>query len=455
MSLDLSKSKEFYIKLIAIAIPIALQQLIVSSLNLVDTFMIASLSKEAIAGVGAANKLFFLLNLFLFGMSSGSSILTAQFWGTKDIDGIKKVYGLSLAIAMAGSFLFTIMAVVFPKFVMGIFTTDLMVIEEGANYMRIVGISYVFTSITFITSFVLRSTNNVKLPLMVTVIAILMNTCLNYILIFGMLGFNALGVEGAAIATVIARFVECALLVYLVNRYRLPPSGLPSQIFRFSKAMTKKFIVIAMPVVINEVLWSTGVTMYAVVYGRMSTDAMAAMTITQTVEQIAFVLLVGVGNACGIILGNSLGSGEQESVLEDAKRFIGVSFMIGAIVGLGVIMIAPSIASIYNVSDTVYYNIVGSLSVYGLYLSVKSVNMSIIVGILRSGGDTKYCAILDAAGVWAIGVPLAFITGLYLKIDLPYVYAAILFEELFKVSFGIKRVLSKKWMNNLVDHSNS
>jgi len=452
MSLYLKKNKEFYLKMFSIAIPIALQQLVVSSLNLVDTFMIADLSKEAIAGVGAANKLFFLLNLFLFGMSSGSSILTAQFWGVKDISSIKKVYGLSLTFAIGGSFLFSVLAIVFPEFVMSIFTTDLKVIEEGANYMRIVGISYIFTSITFITAFVLRSTNNVKLPLKVTVLAISLNTFLNWVLIFGKLGFKPMGVEGAAIATVIARTIECGLLVYFVNKYKLPPSGLPSQIFRYSKEMTKKFVSIAMPVVINEILWSTGITMYAIVYGRISTDAMAAMTITQTIEQIAFVLLMGVGNASGIMLGNSLGAGVSDSVLEDAKRFIRVSFIVGTVVGLGVVGIAPAIAGIYNVSDVVYYNIVGSLTVFGLYLGVKAVNVVIIVGILRSGGDTKFCAVLDAVGVWAIGVPLAFITGLYFKIDLPYVYAAILFEELFKVSFGIKRVLSKKWMNNLVDH---
>lgn len=451
MTFSLGKNKEFYLKLFAIAIPIALQQLVVSSLNLVDTFMISSLSKEAIAGVGAANKLFFLLNLFLFGMSSGSSILTAQYWGVKDINSIKRVYGLSLTFAIGGSFLFSLMAIAFPSFVMSVFTTDSIVIEEGANYMRIVGFSYIFTSITFITAFVLRSTNNVKLPLYVTVVAISINTLLNYLLIFGRLGFPVMGVEGAAIATVIARSFECGALIFLVNKYNLPPSGLPSKIFRYSKEMTAKFIKIAMPVVINEILWSTGVTMYAVVYGRMSTDVMAAMTITQTVEQIAFVLLIGVGNACGIILGNSLGSGAGESVLEDAKRFMKVSFIIGAVVGLLVIIGAPYIAGIYNVSDIVYYNIVGSLMVYGLFLALKSVNMSVIVGILRSGGDTKFCAVLDAAGVWAIGVPLAFITGLYLKIDLPFVYAAILFEELFKITFGVKRVLSKKWMNNLVE----
>ncbi len=241
-----------------------------------------------------------------------------------------------------------------------------------------------------------------------------------------------MGVEGAAIATAVARTFECGLIIYLGNYYRLATSGTPDKIFRYSKSMTAKFVKIAFPVVINEILWSTGVTMYALVYGRMSTDAMAAMTITQTVEQIAFVLLIGVGNACGIMLGNSLGASEGADVYEDAERFIRVSALSGAFIGLLLVLSGSGIAGIYNVSDVVRYNIMGTLTVFGIFLMFKSVNMVIIVGILRSGGDTTFCAILDAAGVWVIGVPLAFLTGLYLKWDLPYVYAAVLLRRLLR-----------------------
>jgi len=450
-NISFTNNKDFYTKLISIAGPIALQQLVISSLNLVDTFMISSLSKEAIAGVGAANKLYFLLNLFLFGMSSGSSILTAQYWGLKDIKSIKIIYGLSLVFAMSGSLMFTFAAIVIPEEVLRIFTTDVQVIEEGASYLRIVGLSYVVTSISFVTAFSLRSTNNVRLPLLVTIVAISINTVLNYILIFGHLGFRAMGVEGAAIATVIARTLESALLIILINSRKLPISGMPNKIFVYSKEMTAKFIKIALPVVVNEVIWSTGITMYAVVYGRMGTDAMAAMTITQTIEQIAFVVLIGTGNACGIMLGNDLGAGKKD-VYNSAKRFISISFILGIVIGLLVILIAPAITSIYNVSDIININIIRTLRVFGLFLPFKAINVIIIVGILRSGGDTVFSAILDAMGVWLVGVPLAFITGLYLEWALPLVYAAVLFEEVFKIIFGIKRTYSKKWMNNLVEN---
>ena len=446
---------QFYKKLFAIAIPITLQQLIISSLNLIDTFMISSLTKEAIAGVGAANKVFFLLNLFLFGMSSGSSILTAQFWGKKDIENIKRVYGLSLTFALAGGFLFTFIAILLPQQVMRIFSEDSLVIIEGAKYLRIVGFSYIFTAITFSTIFVLRSTNYVKLPLFVTIIAISINTFLNWVLIYGNLGFQSFGVQGAAIATLIARTLECFLLILLSNYYKLPPSGKLNKIFDYNKKMAKHFSKIAMPVVINEILWSTGVTMYAVVYGRMGTDVMAAMTITQTIEQIIFVVSVGVGNASAIILGNSLGAMEGEKIYDEAIRFVKINFFLGAFMGVIIILSAPYIAGIYSVPPIVKYNIIGSLSVFGMYTMIKSVNLVIIVGILRSGGDTIYAAALDGIGVWGLGVPLAILTGLVLKLDLPYVYAAILFEEMAKLGFGLKRMKSKRWMNNLVEHQES
>jgi putative MATE family efflux protein len=446
---------QFYKKLFAIAIPITLQQLIISSLNLIDTFMISSLTKEAIAGVGAANKVFFLLNLFLFGMSSGSSILTAQFWGKKDIESIKKVYGLSLTFALGGGLLFTIIAILLPQQVMAIFSEDALVILEGAKYLRIVGFSYLFTAVTFSTMFVLRSTNYVKLPLFVTIVAISINTFLNWVLIYGNLGFQPLGVEGAAIATLIARTLECFMLVMLSNYYKLPASGKLSKLFSYNKSLAKHFSKIAMPVVINEILWSTGVTMYAVVYGRMGTDVMAAMTITQTIEQIIFVVSVGVGNASAIMLGNSLGAMEGEKIYDEAVQFVKINFLLGALMGITIILSAPHVAGIYSVPPIVKYHIIGSLSVFGIYTMVKSVNLVIIVGILRSGGDTIFAAALDGLAVWGLGVPLAILTGLVLKWDLPFVYAAILFEEMAKLGFGLKRMKSKRWMNNLVEHQES
>lgn len=448
----IEENKDFYGRLAKIALPIATSQLVVSSLNFVDTFMISSLGEASISGVGAANRLYFLLNLFLFGLSSGSSILTAQFWGKRDVKSIKKVYGLSLSIAFVSAVLFALLAFFAPRLVISLFSEDPMVIEEGARYLRIVSLSYVFTAISFSTIFVLRSTNYVTLPMVVTIFAILINTGLNYVLIYGKMGFPELGVEGAAIATTIARVIECGLLLFMVNLKNLPPSGRPNQIFVYEKEMTAKFIKIALPVVINELLWSTGVMLYSVVYGRMGTDDLAAMTITQTIEQISFVMIIGVGNATGIMIGNDLGAGKMDEVYEDAKKFVRLGFLMGAIVGVILILVAPPIAGLFDVTDPVKYRIIGSLSVFGFFLMFKCVNMVVIVGVLRAGGDTTYCAILDGVAVWFVGVPLGFITGLVFKMDLSFVYAFVLCEELSKFGFSIKRTMSKKWMKNLVEH---
>lgn len=444
--------RDFYGKLFAIALPVAFQQLIVSSLNVIDTFMISRLTDASVAGVGAANRVFFLLNLFMFGISSGSMILTSQFWGKGDKKSVKKVLGLSLTFGLLGAIFFTVLAMVFPTQVLGIFTTEQDVIMEGAKYLRIVGISYIFTAITFAYVFTLRATGKAMVPLVVTAIAILINVVLNYALIFGNFGFEAMGVSGAAIATVIARIIECVLILLLVNMLELPPAGSMSTLFGYDKELFQKFVKIAAPVLLNEILWSTGVTMYSIAYGRMGKEVMATMTISQSIEQIAFVFASGIGNAGGVMLGNDLGANRLDTVFRDAKRFIRISFIVGVVLGVGIYAVAPSIAGIYTkVGPLVQENVINTLRVYGVFMGFKCVNMIIIVGILRAGGDTKFCATLDAGAVWLWGVPLAFITGVVLQLDIKFVYAAVLSEEFLKMFFGIYRVNSKKWIKNLVE----
>lgn len=442
---------DFYKKMIKLALPIAFQQLIISVLNLVDIFMISSLSEEAIAGVGAANKLYFLFNLFLFGMSSGSAILTAQYWGVKDIKTIRKVYGISLTLGIVGSFLFGSLAIFVPEWVMGFFTKDQAVIQQGVIYLQTIGISYLFTAVSFATVFILRSTNYVKLPMIISIIAIGLNTFLNWVLIFGNLGFEALGVKGAALATVIARGVEVVLVIGLTYHFHLPPAGQLREIFGYNYHLVKRFFVIAGPVIINELLWSSGVTMYAAVYGRMGTTVMASMTINQTIEQIFFVFIMGISSGAAIILGNELGRGELELAYKDSLRSMKLSLLIAIGLSLILVFTAKPIAYLFNVSIEIQANIIACLYVFAAYMPIRMLNTLIVVGILRSGGDTVFTAVIDGLGVWLVGVPLAFLTGLAWGWPIWWVYAAIMIEEAVKFIFGFWRTLSKKWLKNLVE----
>ena len=441
--------KSFYKKVAVIAAPIALQQLVISSLNMVDVFMISSLSNESIAGVGGANKLYFMFNLFLFGMSSGSAILTAQYWGAKDYKSIKQVYGITLSFGMVISLIFGLLALLLPEWVMHFFSGDTGVIREGAAYLRWVGFSYFFNAVSFATVFTLRSTKEVKLPLLVSIVAIGLNTILNWVLIFGHFGLPALGVVGAAIATLLSRVLEMLILLIMCNRRKLAPSGRLVEIFSYPLELVKKYIIIAGPAVVNEVVWSSGVTMYAVVFGKMGTEVMSAMTIYQTIEQMAFVLIIGLSNSAAIILGNTLGKGDLTKAYQEAIEFIKLGVAIALFLAVLVVLLAEVTVGLFPLTPTVHLYVVRSLYVMAAALLPRTLNTITVVGILRSGGDTFFTALIDGLGVWVVAVPLAFITGLYFKWDIWFVVAAISMEEVVKVVLTLWRTFSKKWLRNL------
>lgn len=440
----------FYRKLFAIALPIALQNIISSSLNLIDTFMISSLSSASIGGVYAANKLFFILFLFLFGISSGSAILTAQYWGVKDVKNIRRVLGICLMLGVSGALLFAFGAIAVPVSVMRIFTNDAGAISEGAAYLRIIGWCYVPSAITFGYVFILRSTGRVKLPMVVSTIAIATNTFLNWVLIYGNLGMPAMGVRGAAIATVIARFGEMAVMLYIIYQQKDVGAAKFGELVDINGAFFKKYMMTVLPVILNELIWATGVTIYDMVFGRMGESVLAAMAITKTIEQFGFFMIYSLGNASGVVLGNQMGTGDMTHVFSYAMKLLRLMIGVGLIMSLIFYGFAPFFAGLFQVEtlETIY--IIQCLRMLALATTFKAINMLVIVGILRSGGDTKFAMILDGAAVWFVAVPLVILGGLVWQLDIRWVYLLSLTEEFSKAVVSMKRTLSRKWINNLI-----
>lgn len=442
--------KQFYRTMFSLGVPMVVQSLVTSFLNIVDTFMISNLSSEAIAGVGAANRVFFMLNLFLFGTSSGAAVLAAQFFGVKDYKSIKKVLGMTLIMGVCGATLVSVLAIGLPTTMMRIFTNEADVIVEGAKYLRIIGFSYIATAITFSFSFVLRSIHQVKLPVIVSIFSIGLNTFLNWVLIYGHLGFEPLGVKGAAIATVIARIGEMGILVAVVYSKNMPIAARLSELLDLRKTFVKKFFKTVSPVIANELIWAAGVTGYAMVYGRMGKTVMAAMTISQTIEQLAFIIFFGTSSAAAVMLGNALGANEMKKAETYAARYIRMFIILGIITSVILYFVSGGIADIYQVEPAVKETVKVTLSIFSLFITVKSLNLLIIVGILRSGGDTVAAMLIDTIAVWGVGLPLGILGGLILKLDIRFVYIMVLSEEAFKVIVSLIRYKSKKWMKNLV-----
>ncbi|MGG7213183.1 MATE family efflux transporter [Clostridium nigeriense] len=445
------EDKKFLRKTVAIGIPIAIQALLNTTLNLVDTMMIGTLGQSAIAAVGLANKVFFVFTLLLFGIVSGSSILTAQYFGKRDIKNIRRVLGISLIIGLSGAIVFMLAGLFIPRTVMRIFTPSEGTIAIGASYLVIVSLSYPLTAITNCYISLLRATNKVKAPVFISIISILVNVVLNYTFIYGNFGAPRLGVQGAAIATVIARLVECTSILSVVYISRGPAAAKVKELVDFNKEFIKKYFVTVSPVIANEFIWGLGVTMYSLVYGRMGDEAVASITITQNVEQICVVIFQGLSSATAVILGNELGANKLKDAEKHAKGFFVLQLMLTIVMGIVCIIIRKPLINLFQVPSNVASNITKCLTVFVCYLPFRMFNLVNIVGVLRSGGDTKASLLLDMTGVWCVGIPFAFLGGIVLGLPIYYVYAMITIEEVYKFILGLRRYKKKKWLKNIVE----
>ncbi len=447
---DMFKDQEFFRTFIKIALPIALQNLFVSSLGIVDTMMVGSIGETAIAAVGLANQIFFLLNFTLFGINSGAAIFTAQFWGARDVRGIRKVMGLELMLGLATCAVFSGVALLLPAQALGFYSADPEVVRLGTGYLRTVGLSYLATTLTLCLTTVLRSTGLIRLPVVAAIGTLCLNTALNYVLIFGHFGFPQLGVEGAATATCIARWLECAALLAYAYLARTPAAARLPELLGFDRDFLGRYFHVTLPVVINEVLWSLGTSFYAAIYAHVGTEQVAAYNVAITILNLATVLFVGISSACGIMVGNAIGAGDPERAFNNARRSLGIGGVLALVVGLGLFLVRESALSIYSLSPQGMQAARDILGVLTISVFYRAFNPTIIVGILRSGGDTRFSAVIDVAAVWLVALPLGTLGAFVFYLPIQWVVLCILAEGLFKMSIGLWRVFSRKWINMLV-----
>jgi putative MATE family efflux protein len=441
--------RDFYQQLFKIALPIALTQFIMSSLNMVGVLMIGQLGAVPVAAVGLANQIFFLLNLMLFGIYSGCAMFTAQLWGVKDVTNIRKVLGLALTLGVGAGSLFLLVAEAFPGIVIGIYSEDPAVVALGSEYLRIIGFSFIPFAISFGYAAVLRSIGDVQKPLVVTLTSLSINMAISYLLIFGKLGFPTLGVHGAAIAVLISRLIELALMLLLTYRKDSPAAGKIRELFSYDLNYAKKVLKPVLPVVLNEMLWSFGITAYSVVYARIGTESIAAMNIVSSIEQLGFVVFNGIGHACAVLVGNRIGAGEDKQAFQYGARSEALGILGGIAIGSLIVLSSRLVLSLYKVPPDVIYNAQRVLVIMGLLLWLKSSNMILFIGILRSGGDTRFALVLDGLIIWVVGVPLAFLGAFVFHLPVYWVYLLVMTEELTKWLLGISRFFSRKWIHNL------
>lgn len=448
--MKLFQDRYFYKWFFILAIPIALQNLLNSTLNTMDTIMIGQLGDASIAAVGLANQFFFVLSLIFFGICSGSSVFVAQFWGKGDELSIRKSLGINITLNLIPAVLFTLVGLAAPHAIMNLISGDPVVIEQGSSYLRVVALSYIPNSISLAIAASLRSVERTRVPLAMSFLSLFINCGINYVLIFGKFGFPQLGVTGAAIGTVAARVVEAVILIWILyGRYRsLAPRV--HDFFRVGKDFFRRFMKTVTPVILNESIWGIGVALFSVIYSYMGTNIIASVNIAKIVEQMLSVFFFGMGYASGVMIGKTIGEGDEKKAYLYAKRFDYLSFGVGLVFCLITIAIAPFFVSFFNVSQEAAANATAIIMIIGAFMPFKNYNLTHIVGTMRSGGDTKICLLLDSLGIWAIALPLTFFSGLILHWDIRIVYALSLAEEFVKAAFVMPRIRSGKWINNLV-----
>lgn len=441
---------DFYNNVVKIAVPVTLQSLIMALLTLTDQLMVGQLGDVAIASVGISTKIYGIISVVLSGLATGISIYAAQFWGKQDEKSIAQLMGMGVTVGLVFAILFTVPVHFAPKFNLGLFTTDQRVISEGAIFLRIISLSYIPAMLTMIYSAILRSTGRVKLPMIVSMCTVGINIVLNYLLIYGNFGFPELGLKGAAISTLTARIVECLFIIGASYKLRLPGIADRSNWFGASGQLAGKFFRTTYPIVLTELIWVLGETVYAIIYSRMGTAEMTAMTITFPLQGLSIGLLSGLSSAAGILIGNKLGADEEETALDFSRRFILLGIVISLVAGVLIAATAPLYVSIFQISDEAHQMGIRLVWVFAGFLWVKVSNMILAGGILQSGGDSKFVFAMESTATWLIGVPSGLLVSFVWKQPIYLVYMILSLEEVVRFAVGLYRIRSKKWLKNLV-----
>lgn len=440
--------KSFLKRFIRLTIPFSLQLLIASAVNLVDVMMIGRLGDASIAAAGSANQIFFLLTIIQFGIGSGASVFIAQYWGAGEEGRVKKVLGLMYGISGLVSLFFVIISLWIPGQIIGFYIKDQEAIRLGTQYLMIVCISYLFTAISTSLATVCRCTGDVGLPTFAGILSMAINVLGNAILIFGLWGVRPMGLVGAAIATVFARLAEMLILVVVIySRQKIGAARL-RELIHWEPGFLRMYLKKASPVLINEVLWSFGTSLYMVAFGYMGTSAVAAVQIATAIAQILFVFVRGAGNAVAVMLGNTIGEGKEEQALKDSITFLIILPLMGVAVSVLLVLFKNPLLWLYQVTPETEVLVSQLILLHALMFVPKAFSVVMIVGILRSGGDTYYAFLLDVLPVWLFSVPMGFL-AVWLGAPVWVVFLLVNGEDVLKPFWGIPRVLSRKWMHNL------
>ena len=439
----------FYRTVIALVVPMALQNLINVGVTAADVIMLGAVGEDALSGASLAGQVQYIMTLFLFGLTSGATVLTAQYWGKGDKDAIEKILGIAVKTAVFVTALFTAAALVVPGLLLRIFTGDPVVIAEGIRYLRIVAFTYIMIGITQAYLYIMRSVERVIVATVVYLLSLICNIIMNSIFIFGLFGLPAMGVSGAALGTLCARILEVVLVAGYARFFNKDIKLRLRYVLHTDKVLFGDFMKYALPVVINEVMWGLGTAANTAILGHMGSPVVAANSVAQVARQLATVVSFGLSSAAAIYLGKTIGEKRMEHARAYAKRFIGLSLIMG-VLGGAVILIASPVASAFlslSAEAKDYLRIMFFVMSY--FVVGQAFNTTMVVGIFRSGGDTRFGLILDVSTMWCCSILLGFLAAFVFKLSVPVVYMILMSDEIIKIPITFWRYRSCKWLRDV------
>lgn len=447
--MTLTRDSSFYKSIFSISLPIATQNLITFAISMVDTIMLGRLGEISLSASAIGNNIFFILAVIIFGVGSASSVMGAQYFGKKDIKSIHKIMAIMYRICLLLAIFFTFISFFFSKQLISIFTDDKLVIVEGAIYLRIISLGYILYALTSCTITILRSVKTIKISLLVYSVALVVNIFLNWVLIFGNLGFPALGVAGAAIATVLSRCSEILVILIFMSKFESKIKFKFKHLKLLDKVMFKDFIKVSTPIILNEFFWAIGSSMICIIVARMGTNVVAANSINNVVNQFATLFIHGLSSASSVIIGNTVGEGDKKKVMEYANTICVLSIFMGILAGLTIYFLRPIAVNLYNISDdtkAIACEIMIATSIVSIF---RALSANILMGILRGGGDNRFVFWLEMSFLWFIAIPLGFIAAFVLKLPIVLVFLIIRSDEILKSFIGAFRVARGKWIHDV------
>ncbi|PWI33992.1 MATE family efflux transporter [Vibrio albus] len=443
---------EFVRRLFAIALPIALQNILFSSRGLVDVLMLGQLGEADIAAVGVASRAMFVTTIMLVGVNMGGALLTSQYWGAGDKQGVKESTALTWIIANTFATLVVVLFTLFSVDIMRLATDSPEVIELGSEYIVITSFSMFAVASVSSMAVGLRAMHRPGVSTFFSSIGIISNVFLNWVLIFGHLGMPALGIKGAAIATVLSGAVEVACLYFfLYSKSHLLAFRLEDIRNAFIHSKVSRFLKLSLPTTFNFFAWSAGIFSYHAIMGQTGVQGLAALSVMTPVDQISLSLVIGMANAAGVLTGNTIGAKQYDQVYYQSFGILALSVFVGICAAIVLYFLQVPILNAFSaLTDETRQLADKFILILCFGVVIRSAPITLVVGILRAGGDVKYCLYQDMITQWLIGVPVAAIAAVMLGFKPEYVYALFLLEELIKIFSSFHRLKSKKWVRNLI-----